>query len=234
MIHQPEDDGRVFNERLLYFQQSLIGEIGVCLTDSQSDFGILCWRRLHTSIMQKMGVVREVVTHAGQGNSKRIVSRPALVNTDLPPPATLYAFCGDWLHRKIEAVTIKRVRLVIPDRLPNYLRGARKALGLSQKELAFLLGAETASNVTRYEHFRRTPTLPTALALEAILDMPVRELFAGLFAEAEGASAAQAKKLLIFMEGLQSNRHSPVKRAFLDSLAGKAPMNSNSIYDPHR
>lgn len=123
---------------------------------------------------------------------------------------------------------------MIPDRLPNYLRGARKALGLSQKELAFLLGAETASNVTRYEHFLRTPTLPTALALEAILDMPVRELFAGLFAEAEGASAAQAKKLLIFMEGLQSNRHSSVKQAFLDSLAGKVPMNSNSIYEPRR
>lgn len=157
-----------------------------------------------------------------------------MLGGDLPPPATLCAFCGDWLHRKIETVTIKRVRLVISDRLPNYLRGARKAIGFTQKELAFLLGAETASNVTRYEHFRRTPTLPTALALEAILDMPVRELFAGLFAEAEGATAAQAKKLLISMEGLQSNRHSPVKRAFLDSLAGKAPMNSHSTYEPHR
>ncbi|MEK7793584.1 MAG: helix-turn-helix transcriptional regulator [Candidatus Hydrogenedentota bacterium] len=120
------------------------------------------------------------------------------------------------------------------DSLPNYLRGARKAIGFSQKELAFLLGAETASNVTRYERFARTPTLSTALALEAILDMPVRELFAGLFEEAESATAAQAKKLLAQMEGITSFQYSPVKRAFLENLAGKASPKQDATYGAHR
>ena len=120
------------------------------------------------------------------------------------------------------------------DSLPNYLRGARKAIGFSQKELAFLLGAETASNITRYERFARTPALPTALALEAILGMPVRDLFAGLFEEAESVAAARAKRLLTQLEGLTNSQYSSVKRAFLENLAGKASPKHDPTYGARR
>lgn len=119
-------------------------------------------------------------------------------------------------------------------RLPNYLRGARKAIGLSQKELAYLLGSESASNITRYERFSRMPALPTALALLAILDLPPNELFAGLYDESRRAVSANASRLVKEMEGQTSTQHSPVKRAFLKRLAG-GELNKDGIpYEPHR
>lgn len=67
------------------------------------------------------------------------------------------------------------------NRLPNYLRGHRNRLGLSQTEVALLLGAESGAKTCRYENFNRIPTLETALACEVIFKKPVSELFAGLY-----------------------------------------------------
>ena len=79
--------------------------------------------------------------------------------------------------------------------LPNYLRSNRKRLGLYQDEVAFLLGAQSGGKVSRYERFDREPTLATALACEAIFQKPVRELFAGLYQQAEGEVARRAKAI---------------------------------------
>jgi transcriptional regulator with XRE-family HTH domain len=65
-------------------------------------------------------------------------------------------------------------------RLPNYLRTHRKQSGLSQEEVAFLLGSEDGSQISRYEKRHRLPPLETALACEAIFGIPVSELFAGV------------------------------------------------------
>jgi len=65
-------------------------------------------------------------------------------------------------------------------RLPNYLKAHRKHSGLSQDEVAFLLGCENGAKVSRYEKRRRLPPLETALACEAIFGVPVSELFAGV------------------------------------------------------
>lgn len=80
--------------------------------------------------------------------------------------------------------------------LLNYLRAHRKRLGLSQVDVAFLLGVRGGSKVSRYEHFRRIPTLETALALEYILHTQVHDLFAGLAEEAERAARRRAQYLL--------------------------------------
>jgi DNA-binding XRE family transcriptional regulator len=70
-------------------------------------------------------------------------------------------------------------------KLDNYLRMYRKRAGFSQDELAYLLGAKSGSINCRYEPFRRTPSLETALAYEAIYGIPARELFAGVADRAE-------------------------------------------------
>jgi transcriptional regulator with XRE-family HTH domain len=67
-----------------------------------------------------------------------------------------------------------------PHRLENYLRTYRKKAGLSQREVAFLLGCEDGAQVSRYEKRRRLPPLETALAYEAIFGIPISELFAGM------------------------------------------------------
>jgi transcriptional regulator with XRE-family HTH domain len=67
-----------------------------------------------------------------------------------------------------------------PHRLENYLRTNRKQSGLTQQEVAFLLGCENGAQVSRYEKRRRLPPLETALACEAIFGIPISELFAGV------------------------------------------------------
>lgn len=80
--------------------------------------------------------------------------------------------------------------------LPNYLRAHRKRLGLTQDEVAHLLGTEGAAKMCRYEKFARTPSLETALACEVIFKRPARELFAGLYQKVERQVAARAVTLL--------------------------------------
>jgi len=64
-------------------------------------------------------------------------------------------------------------------KLNNYLRAYRKRSGLSQDEVAYLLGSSTGTKVSRYERGGRQPNLDTALAYEAIFRVPTRVLFAG-------------------------------------------------------
>lgn len=62
--------------------------------------------------------------------------------------------------------------------LPNYLRAHRKQAGLSQAEVAFLLGRVISAQVSRYEKRRRLPSMETAIACEVIFGVPVAQLFA--------------------------------------------------------
>lgn len=82
------------------------------------------------------------------------------------------------------------------DTLPNYIRSARKATGLSVKDLAQLLGHSSGSCVSHYEGFHRTPSLATALLLHLALEKPMHELFQGLHAEAQQAIKERADALL--------------------------------------
>jgi transcriptional regulator with XRE-family HTH domain len=82
--------------------------------------------------------------------------------------------------------------------LNNYLRSYRKRAGLTQKELAFLLGSGDASGrkrVGRYERGTRTPDLKTILAYEAIFGVPASKLFAGGYAKVEGQVKRRAQEL---------------------------------------
>src|SRR5438552_456811 len=80
-------------------------------------------------------------------------------------------------------------------KLPNYLRVYRKRFGLSQVEVAFLLGWSDSSQPSRYEHFARVPTLRTALALAVIFHVPVYELFSREYQKVENAVCRRAERL---------------------------------------
>ncbi len=80
-------------------------------------------------------------------------------------------------------------------RLENYLKTYRKRAGLSQEEMAYLLGSRDGTCPARHEGFIRTPSLETALAYEAIHGTPVRELFAGVYERAEREAMRRARVL---------------------------------------
>jgi transcriptional regulator with XRE-family HTH domain len=80
-------------------------------------------------------------------------------------------------------------------KLSNYLRTIRMRSGLSQDEVAYLLGVESGAEVSRHETFRRMPTLKTALSYEVIFGVSVRELFAGEYEKVEEEIRARATEL---------------------------------------
>jgi transcriptional regulator with XRE-family HTH domain len=103
--------------------------------------------------------------------------------------------------------------------LPNYLRTHRKRLGLSQDDVAFLLGAESGAKTSRYERFAREPGFRTALACEAVFQKPIRELFAGLYEQIEREVSERAKKLALKSETMKHTRHTVRKRETLERIA---------------
>lgn len=100
-------------------------------------------------------------------------------------------------------------------KLQNYLRMHRKRAGLSQDEVAFLLGCQSGAKVSRYERLARVPTLETALAYEAIFGVPARELFAGVFQKVEETIHKRAQ---VLVEKLNAAKPDRVTRQKLENL----------------
>ncbi|HEX4961648.1 MAG TPA: helix-turn-helix transcriptional regulator [Thermoanaerobaculia bacterium] len=101
-----------------------------------------------------------------------------------------------------------------PKRFDNYIRMLRKQKGLSQDELAFLLGWKSGSAVSRLEQDRRKPSLETLLAMEAIFGIPIRELYAGKFQKVE---SAVKERVTLFISAHEENLS--VRKRLRDLLA---------------
>ncbi len=85
--------------------------------------------------------------------------------------------------------------------LPHYIRTHRKRAGLSQKDLAYLLGCKTGAKVSRYERFLRMPTLRSAIACSTICNVQIEHLFAGLYDELVDDIRTSAGELLARQNG---------------------------------
>jgi transcriptional regulator with XRE-family HTH domain len=72
-----------------------------------------------------------------------------------------------------------------PDPNAAHLRTLRKRSGLSQKEVAHILGSCSGAAVSRHERSNSLPDLLTALGYEAIFKVSISELFPGLYRTVE-------------------------------------------------
>ncbi|HZR82585.1 MAG TPA: helix-turn-helix transcriptional regulator [Candidatus Binatia bacterium] len=109
------------------------------------------------------------------------------------------------------------------EKLPNYLRAYRKRSGLSQREMAFLLGCRSAAKISRYERYFRRPNLETALTYEIILNTPARELFAGTFEQAEKVARRRAHLLQIRLQRRREDPRLDRKLATLTIITRRPP-----------
>ena len=119
------------------------------------------------------------------------------------------------------------------NKLKNYLRTYRKRAGLSQGEVAFLLGCEDGTKVSRYERFSREPNFQTAIACEVLFGASSRELFAGVFQKVEKETKKRARLLVRRMSNSKalSERSIAQKLEALQAIAsGSGP---ESVNHPH-
>jgi len=79
--------------------------------------------------------------------------------------------------------------------LPNDTWRHRKGHGLTQHEMAFLLGSKDGSAVSHVERGAREPSLRSALACEVMFGVPARELFPGIYEEVETEVKTRAQAL---------------------------------------
>lgn len=100
--------------------------------------------------------------------------------------------------------------------LHNYLRTCRRRVGLSQDEIAVLLGIRDGSHVGRHESAERLPSLETTLAYEFIFGLAAKELFAGLYRRVEVDVRSRARQLL---SQVQQGPETPRQAAKVELLA---------------
>ena len=66
-------------------------------------------------------------------------------------------------------------------KLNSYLRTYRKRAGLTQDELALLLGCRCGAQISQYEKLTQDPGLKTAFAFQLLFGIPAQEIFPGIF-----------------------------------------------------
>ena len=111
--------------------------------------------------------------------------------------------------------------------LPNYLRTLRMRWGLTQPELASLLGI-TESALSKFETQNRPPTKCLILGIEVIFGQTAREAFPALYAQTERNIMRRAAA---FSERLESNHDdaSNKKRELLAEMIERSEIDNKHL-----
>jgi DNA-binding XRE family transcriptional regulator len=96
-------------------------------------------------------------------------------------------------------------------KITSYLRTHRKKCGLTQDEMAFLLGCQSGTKISRFEHLARQPNLETALACQVVFGILAHEMFPGVLAEVENL-VTQRAQLLASRLRAQREQHPGVRQ----------------------
>jgi transcriptional regulator with XRE-family HTH domain len=78
----------------------------------------------------------------------------------------------------------------------SYLRSHRKRSGLSQKEVANILGYLHEGEISRHERLLSIPPFHVALAYEALYRVPVAEIFPGTYESRKQEIEAKLARLV--------------------------------------
>lgn len=82
-----------------------------------------------------------------------------------------------------------------PQQVCNYLRLYRKKNGLSQKDVAYLIGYKSTNSISNYERGHKLPQLANLLKLEIIYHTPVAFLFKDHYQEFKKEIQKRAQSL---------------------------------------
>ena len=108
----------------------------------------------------------------------------------------------------------------------NRLRTCRKRSGLTQKEIAFLLGSQSGAQLSRYENLSREPSLATAFACQVVFCVPAHELFPGIYTVVESEVRRRAHVLGGELGSDRLDRLTERKVAFLRDLEAGVKANA--------
>jgi transcriptional regulator with XRE-family HTH domain len=96
----------------------------------------------------------------------------------------------------------------------SFVRANRRRWGLTQPELALLIGLTSSTAVSRIERAKRTPAAPTLIACCIVFGIVTPDLFPSLHAEIEAAVTEAARALLAQLDG-RTDKQSVRRRQLL-------------------
>ena len=92
-----------------------------------------------------------------------------------------------------------------------------------------MLGAKASVKISQYEMFQRVPNLETALAFQAILGVPVAELFAGIYEQVEKETSKRAKILASMLQNNTVGQTTSRKTDLLRAIAITPDINKENL-----
>ena len=101
----------------------------------------------------------------------------------------------------------------------HYLRSHRLRWGLSQEELAYLLGWDRPDVISRIEKKKRHPTLPLAMACFILFGTPAPLLFPDMAASIEALVMARVWEMYEAIQGDPSRRTKKKIELLEDAIA---------------
>ena len=105
----------------------------------------------------------------------------------------------------------------------TYLRRERRKWGLTQEELASLLGLKSRGNISALENGKCQPTARELLALQLIFGMTASQLFPELATDIESAVLSRVRELLKTRES-PSTLRAQRKNILLRQIPSRAVM----------
>lgn len=117
----------------------------------------------------------------------------------------------------------------------SYLRYHRKKSGLSQKELADIVGSVGEQQVARHENFKATPSIIAAIGYEVALKVSIAKLFPGLYETIQQGVEERLSEMEARLERLiPKGRKRDVAAHQLVWLRGRRPeLNAPSANEDH-
>ena len=106
-------------------------------------------------------------------------------------------------------------------RVPSYLRSERRKWGLTQTELARLLGSQSRTKISRLEHGVRVPSVESLISCLVLFGVSAPELFPHLYSRIEERVLRDAAALLEELAG-DTSRKSARKRELLRLALARA------------
>ena len=116
-------------------------------------------------------------------------------------------------------------------KLDNYLKTYRKRAGLTQDELAFLLGDANGTKISRLEKSLRQPDFQTALACQIFFGVSAKEIFPSIFAKVERQVLKRAHLLSRKLNKPHRNRTVDYKLKVLQSKVSGEESGPKKIYE---
>ena len=111
----------------------------------------------------------------------------------------------------------------------NYLRLHRRKRGLTQEELAYLLGYQSGAKISRLEQAESAQVLSLGFTFELLFGVDAREIYPALYDAVRQTVSQRLRELGIRLQATRPTQKTIIKRRLLKEALARA---ENPITEP--